>query len=277
MTCCQRFTPRLHYLKPVTSTVGCRGDDLYGQGRYKEGDKHAPSRQAQHQYRACRTVLGDSNRCMLLWVKMVQRIFQRTPAMTQVMLTITELRGAAGLTLSSLGAALLALAQKRTRLAATLVLALGSAGLLSVIFKVLIGNTRPVDALIGVHDASFPSGHLLSGTVFYGLLAAPLLSSHVRRGVRALGVTLLLLIIAAIDLSRLYLGVHWPSDLLGSLGLALIVLAALLFFLYYPPPIRWIDTLRVPGNPGIIRVPESACWCWQQGAWPRFPAAQKFG
>ena len=190
----------------------------------------------------------------MLWVKMVQRIFQRTPAMTRVLLTITELGGAAGLTLSSLGAALLALAQKRTRLAATFVLALGSAGLLSVIFKVLIGNTRPVDALIGVHDASFPSGHLLSGTVFYGLLAALLLSSHVRRGVRALGVTLLLLVIAAIGLSRLNLGVHWPSDLLGSLGLALIVLAALLFFLYYPPPIRWIDTLRVPGNPGIIRV-----------------------
>ena len=178
----------------------------------------------------------------------------RTPAMTRVMLTITELGGAAGLSLLGLGAALLALAQKRGRLAATFVLALGSAGLLTVIFKVLIGNARPVDALIGVHDASFPSGHMLSGTVFYGLLAALLLGSHVRRGVRALGVTLLLLVIVAIGLSRLYLGVHWPSDLLGSLGLALIVLAALLFFLYYPPPIRWIDTLKLPVNPGVIRV-----------------------
>ena len=178
----------------------------------------------------------------------------RTPAMTRVMLTITELGGAAGLSLLGLGAALLALAQKRGRLAATFVLALGSAGLLTVIFKVLIGNARPVDALIGVHDASFPSGHMLSGTVFYGLLAALLLGSHVRRGVRALGVTLLLLVIVAIGLSRLYLGVHWPSDLLGSLGLALIVLAALLFFLYYPPPIRWIDTFKLPVNPGVIRV-----------------------
>lgn len=178
----------------------------------------------------------------------------RTPAMTRVMLTITELGGAAGLSLLSLGAALLALAQKRGRLAATFVLAFGSAGLLSVIFKALIGNARPVDALIGVHDASFPSGHMLSGTVFYGLLAALLLDSHVRRGVRALGVTLLLLVIVGIGLSRLYLGVHWPSDLLGSLGLALIVLAALLFFLYYPPPIRWIDTFKLPVNPGVTRV-----------------------
>lgn len=178
----------------------------------------------------------------------------RTPAMTRVMLTITELGGAAGLSLLSLGAALLALAQGRSRLAATFVLALGSTGVLTVIFKVLIGNARPVDALVGVHDASFPSGHMLSGTVFYGLLAALLLGSHVRRGVRALGVTLLLLVIVGIGLSRLYLGVHWPSDLLGSLGLALIVLAALLFFLYYPPPIRWVDTFKLPVNPGVIRV-----------------------
>lgn len=178
----------------------------------------------------------------------------RTPVMTRVMLTITELGGAAVLSLLGLGAALLALAQKRGRLAATFVLALGSAGLLTVIFKVLIGNARPVDALIGVHDASFPSGHMLSGTVFYGLLAALLLGSPVRRGVRALGVTLLLLVIVGIGLSRLYLGVHWPSDLLGSLGLALIVLAALLFFLYYPLPIRWIDTFKLPVSPGVIRV-----------------------
>jgi membrane-associated phospholipid phosphatase len=178
----------------------------------------------------------------------------RTPAMTRVMLTITELGGAAGLSLLSLGAALLALARGRSRLAATFVLALGSTGLISIIFKVLIGNARPVDALIDVHDASFPSGHMLSGTVFYGLLAALLLGSQVRLGVRALGVALLLVVIVGIGLSRLYLGVHWPSDLLGSLGLALIVLAALLFFFYYSPPLRWVDTFKLPVNPGVIRV-----------------------
>ena len=178
----------------------------------------------------------------------------RTAGMTRTMLAITELGGAAVLSLLCLGTALLVLAQGRSRLAATFVLALGSAGLLSVIFKLLIGSARPVDALISMHDASFPSGHMLAGTVVYGLLAALLLGSGAERAVRALGVTLLLLVMVGIGLSRLYLGVHWPSDLLGSLGLALVVLAGLLFFLHYARAIRWIDTFKLSISPGIIRV-----------------------
>jgi LssY C-terminus/PAP2 superfamily len=88
----------------------------------------------------------------------------------------------------------------------------------------------------------------------YGLLAALLLGSHARRGVRAIGVTLLVLVMVGIGLSRLYLGVHWPSDLLGSLALALMVLAALSFFLHYAQPIRWIDTFGLPVNPGVTRL-----------------------
>jgi membrane-associated phospholipid phosphatase len=178
----------------------------------------------------------------------------RTAGMSRMMMAITELGGAAVLSLVCLGTALLALAQGRSRLAAAFVLAIGTTGLLSVTFKVLVGNERPVDALLSMHDASFPSGHMLSGTVVYGLLAALLLGSGAGRGIRALGVTLLLLVIVGIGLSRLYLGVHWPSDLLGSLGLALIVLAALLFFLHYAQPIRWIDTFKLPVNPGAIRI-----------------------
>ncbi len=178
----------------------------------------------------------------------------RTAGMTRIMLAITELGGAAVLSLLCLGSALVALAQGRRRLAATFVLALVGTGLISISFKTLIGNARPIDALVSMQDTSFPSGHMLSGTVVYGLLAALLLGSKASRGVRAIGVTLLLLVIVGIGLSRLYLGVHWPSDLLGSLALALIVLAALLFFLHYAQPIRWIDTFRLPVNPGVMRI-----------------------
>jgi hypothetical protein len=95
---------------------------------------------------------------------------------------------------------------------------------------------------------------MLSGTVVYGLLAALLLSSPVRRGVRSLGIALLLLVIVGIGLSRLYLGVHWPSDLLGSLALALMVLASLLFFLHYDGPIDGIDTFKIPFGTRALRI-----------------------
>ena len=169
----------------------------------------------------------------------------RTPWLTSVMLVVTELGGATVLTLVCLGVSLLALASARQRLAATYVFALGSAAIVSVTLKVIFGSQRPVDGIINVQEASFPSGHLLSGTVVYGLLAVLLLEGRGRPVLRALGVTLLLLVIVGIGLSRLYLGVHWPSDLLGSLAVALIVLAVSLFFLHYGSPIPWIDSFEV--------------------------------
>ncbi|MBC7501299.1 MAG: LssY C-terminal domain-containing protein [Herminiimonas sp.] len=170
----------------------------------------------------------------------------RSAGMTWFMLTVTQFGSGIVLSLLCLGMAALALARRQRRAAATFMLALAGTGVLSVTLKALFGYARPIDAIISVHEASFPSGHMLSGTVVYGLLAALLLRSQVRRGTRAVGVTLLLLIIVGIGLSRLYLGVHWPSDLLGSLALALMVLASLLFFLHYDAPIRWIDTFEIP-------------------------------
>lgn len=178
----------------------------------------------------------------------------RTAGMTWFMLALTELGSTAVLSLLCLGIALLALARNRPRLAATFVLALTTTGLISTILKALVGHARPIDAIISVHEASFPSGHTLSGTVVYGLLAALLLSSQVRRGMQALGVTLLLLLIVGIGLSRLYLGVHWPSDLLGSLALALTLLPPLLFFLHYDHPVCWLDTVKLPCSARVADI-----------------------
>jgi membrane-associated phospholipid phosphatase len=70
---------------------------------------------------------------------------------------------------------------------------------------------------IGLDDiADFPAGHALRATVFYGLLAfcVARVSLDRRRGMIAYGVALGL--IAAISLIRLYLGAHYPIDLLGG-------------------------------------------------------------
>ena len=70
---------------------------------------------------------------------------------------------------------------------------------------------------IGLDDiADFPAGHALRATVFYGLLAfcVARISLDRRRGMLAYGVAVGL--IAAISLIRLYLGAHYPIDLLGG-------------------------------------------------------------
>jgi hypothetical protein len=94
----------------------------------------------------------------------------RSAGMTRFMLVFTELGSATVLSLLCLGIALLALARGGRRLAVMFMLALAGTGLISVSLKALIGNARPIDAIISVHEASFPSGHMLSGTVVYGLL-----------------------------------------------------------------------------------------------------------
>ncbi|WP_341314006.1 LssY C-terminal domain-containing protein [Paraburkholderia sp. IMGN_8] len=182
----------------------------------------------------------------------------RTTGMTWFMITLTQMGSAAVLSLLCAGIAALALAREQRRLAATFMLALAGTALISAIAKALVGYARPTDAIISVQEASFPSGHMLSGTVVYGLLAALLLGSRVRRGVRALGITLLLLVIVGIGLSRLYLGVHWPSDLLGSLALALILLACLFFFQHHDHPVRWIDTFPLPLRSRVFHFTGSA-------------------
>ena len=170
----------------------------------------------------------------------------RTERMTRIMLAITELGGAAMMVLLCTGAALRSLARARRRLAVTWVLALAGTALLTAGLKTLFGFKRPIEAIVSAQQGSFPSGHMLSATVVYGLLAALLLGSRGSKPARAAGVTLLLLTIVGIGLSRLYLGVHWPSDLLGSMALALVMLALLLFFLHYTGPVGWIDSFRIP-------------------------------
>lgn len=191
----------------------------------------------------------------------------RTPGLTRLMLSVTELGGPTVLPLLSTGIALLALARNERRIAATVVLALAGPGIVAMLLKAAFGWARPIDAIVRTNEASFPSGHLLSGTVLYGLLAALLLSSRATARVRASGVTLLLLVIVGIGLSRLYLGVHWPSDLLGSLALALMLLPPLLFFLHCRSLTPWLDAVALPFSAGAVRVAGQVVLVVALGSW----------
>lgn len=178
----------------------------------------------------------------------------RSTGMTWFMLTLTEFGSPIVLWIICIGAALRALSRGNRRLAATLLLAIAGTSLLSLILKAAFGHVRPTDALIGAYEASFPSGHLLSGAVVYGLFGSLILGHRARPAVRALATTAILLLIVGIGLSRLYLGVHWPSDLLGSLALALVCLALVLFFLHYDRPLPRIDNITIPVSSGVLQV-----------------------
>jgi undecaprenyl-diphosphatase len=92
----------------------------------------------------------------------------------------------------------------------------GGALLLSNLLKLLFARPRPnvFPPLMTETSYSFPSGHTMSAVAVYGLLAL-LLWQRGKRGRAALAGWWVLLV----AISRVYLGVHYPSDVLASLAL----------------------------------------------------------
>ncbi len=108
--------------------------------------------------------------------------------------------------------------RKLYQYAVYLVLATGGGALINGILKLIFQRPRP-DLWPGIHQASgysFPSGHAMSSACFYGFLiwlGFKLIRRHL---LKILLAGALLLIILIVGLSRVYLGVHYPSDVLGG-------------------------------------------------------------
>jgi membrane-associated phospholipid phosphatase len=113
------------------------------------------------------------------------------------------------------------------RLAVFLVVTTLGGGLLDTIVKEVVNRPRPslVDPVATAHGKSFPSGHAMSSTFTYGALVLVFLPI-MRRKYRPVVVAGAGLLVAAICFSRLALGVHYISDVVGGVVLGLAWLAA---------------------------------------------------
>lgn len=107
----------------------------------------------------------------------------------------------------------------RQRAIAFFVLAsvLGGWGL-SAALKIGVARPRPdiVPHLVEVHDLSFPSGHAMVSAVTYLTLAALISGTRPHRSTRIFTVAAGILLTLMIGASRIYLGVHYPTDVLGG-------------------------------------------------------------
>ena len=112
--------------------------------------------------------------------------------------------------------------------------------LLSSILKFLIARPRPEGLLLEGYslptDFGFPSGHVVFYVVFFGLVAIyskylPNLSSSGRKILFAISA----LLIGLVGFSRVYLGVHWPTDVIGGylLGFSILGVLATAYFWFF--------------------------------------------
>lgn len=108
------------------------------------------------------------------------------------------------------------------RLSALLtVLGLAGGVTLSEGLKTLFGRVRPPAEyqLVETLNASFPSGHALMATVFYLSVGVMLTRAFPKRRLRAYALTWAVVIVLLIGITRIYLGVHWASDVLAGWGI----------------------------------------------------------
>jgi undecaprenyl-diphosphatase len=152
-----------------------------------------------------------------------------TPAGYTIFNAISLLGSSVAMTVLGLGVAVLLGIRRQWPVLGGWVAAFAGGGLLNQILKLMIQRPRPpyAAAFLPSFSWSFPSGHAMASLIGYGLLAYLLVVLWVpRRSVQTAIVFGAALLIVAIGASRLYLGVHYFSDVVGGYAAGVLWLAA---------------------------------------------------
>lgn len=153
----------------------------------------------------------------------------RTPNLTRFMWAFTVAGDAISIAVLTAMVTLVLLAWGKRAYALLVPAAMVSAFALETALKGVFGRPRPPQALALIHTPgsfSFPSGHAFESLVFFGLVAFIGVLSTRTGWARALVVVLAGFAALPVGLSRIYLGVHWMTDVLASWALALAWLSA---------------------------------------------------
>jgi undecaprenyl-diphosphatase len=156
----------------------------------------------------------------------------RQPWLTSVMQLLTEAHQTGPLLLAT---AVLMLwgARRRDWLTVRGLLAVPTGMLLNVALKESFQRARPSfkDPLVRLASYSFPSGHAVASTVFWGMACA-LVFAHTRSRLwRWVAVTVSVVMVLLVCFSRVYLGAHYPSDVIAGIAVGMVCVLGFL---------RWI-------------------------------------
>jgi membrane-associated phospholipid phosphatase len=158
-----------------------------------------------------------------------------TPHVTDVMAAISFLGAPTTLTIVAVAGSLLLLFRRSYAEAAMLSTVVLGGNFLNFCLKHLIQRGRPAfdDPLFSLPTYSFPSGHVMASTVFYGMLAIYVAVNARQRHAAHLAIGAAMSMVALVSLSRVYLGLHYLSDVMGGITEGIAWLALSLIALRY--------------------------------------------
>ncbi len=187
--------------------------------------------------------------------------FTRTGGSTAFFTTLTIIGTPVGLA-ALVAIACVALAvDRRWRWIAYLLVTTGLGGLLNLQLKSFFARARPelAEALRDAHGYSFPSGHAMGSAVTFGALAYLALRVLPRWRQRSAAIAFACTMILAISASRIYLGVHWISDVGAGICAGLIWVVAATVAYETMRRVRMVRALRAKRADQTTSSPRTSC------------------
>ena len=163
-----------------------------------------------------------------------------------IMNVITNILSPAFISLVALVGIIYFLKKKQWRYATISTLSIGGGLVISALLKEIIGRPRPEFAYIVENDFSFPSGHAIAATIFFTLIIYFFARKIKNLVWREIFITISILLIILTVVSRLYLGVHWLSDVVAGVSFGLFWTTSMILLVRYVGMI--IESFRARGR-----------------------------
>ncbi|MHB1347335.1 MAG: phosphatase PAP2 family protein [Candidatus Humimicrobiaceae bacterium] len=157
----------------------------------------------------------------------------RTPFLNKIMAFITYTGNSYTIAISFFMILVLLIILKKRRYLYALFISISSSAVFVTLIKNIIGRQRPPieNALIVLEDFSFPSGHSYMAVAFYGMIIYFIFDLLKKNKIKFIILAAGIIFILILGFSRLYLGVHWPSDIFAGLAAAIALITAIITIL----------------------------------------------
>lgn len=162
---------------------------------------------------------------VISWVSSIQH-----PILTSMLIAITNIGSFLGTVIVWAIIVYVILSRKWYHEAIIVTFVTFSTPIVNIIIKHLFSRPRPdVNLLIEISGYSYPSGHTMYATSLYGITLILFWKRCKHAWQRILLLSITLIMIISIAFSRIYLGVHYPSDTIGGFFLSLLIISLTLY------------------------------------------------